>query len=294
MELPLFIVDAFTSQPFAGNPAAICFLSSDDVIPDHTKQRIAFEMNLSETAFVSPVAGSPDTFVLRWFTPSVEVALCGHATLATAHALFHLTASHPTFAIHGERITFRTKSGELFVSKATAGMLQLDFPAGAPADVTLDAALLHDIMSFLALSASDVVNVAFCGKTKKLFVEVCNVEQVLCARPSVKQLLTLQFPGLDVRGIAVTTRGVASNPRYAQFDFVSRYFAPWNGIDEDPVTGSAHTALAVYWQSRLQKSVFNAHQASSRGGDLLVEVTAGGRVLLAGHSVTTLRGTFSI
>jgi PhzF family phenazine biosynthesis protein len=259
MGLRITQVDAFTDMPFAGNPAAVCLLPAPR--DEGWMQNVAREMNLSETAFLVRQA---DGYSLRWFTPSVEVALCGHATLASAHVLWeegHLPSVQPA--------RFHTKSGLLTGERAGA-WIELDFPAKreepAPAPTGLVDAL--------------GVTPKYVGRNQfDYLVEVDREATVRRLAPNHTALATL-----PVRGVIVTSR--ADSPGY---DFVSRFFAPGSGVPEDPVTGSAHCALGPYWQSRLGKSDLVAYQASPRGGVVRVRV-AGERVKLGGKAVTVLRG----
>lgn len=259
MAFPLFQVDAFTAVPFAGNPAAVCLLPAP--AEPGWMQRVAREMNLSETAFL---ARREDGWGLRWFTPAVEVALCGHATLASAHVLWEeavLTA--------GEEARFHTQSG-LLTCRKNGQWIEMDFPATAEEPASPPGSLAE------ALGATP----RYVGRNKFDFlVEVDSEETVRALAPDHALLRTL-----PVRGVIVTSR--SADPR---FDFVSRFFAPGSGIEEDPVTGSAHCCLAPFWGKRLKKTGMTAFQASARGG--VVRVTLqGDRVLLGGQAVTVLRG----
>jgi PhzF family phenazine biosynthesis protein len=251
-------VDAFTDQPFAGNPAAVCVLpAAQDAA---WMQQIAMEMNLSETAFL---VRQPDGFNLRWFTPTVEVNLCGHATLASAHVLW--TEGHLPVK---QEAQFHTKSG-LLTAKLQDDWIELNFPA-KQAQVTTPPDNL--------LKALGVSEVKFVGKSQfDYLVEVASERELRQLQPDFTLLKTL-----PVRGIIVTSLA-------AKYDFVSRFFAPGVGVDEDPVTGSAHCCLAPYWQERLGKSEFLAYQASARGGILKVRCE-GDRVILGGQAVTVMRG----
>lgn len=259
MELPLFHVDAFTDLPFRGNPAAVCILES--AAAPEWMQAVAAEMNLSETAFLHP---EDDGFHLRWFTPTIEVALCGHATLASAHVLWeagYLWATEPA--------RFHTLSG-LLLARPVAGLIELDFPAVTAEAVSPPAGLLE------ALS----VTPRFVGRNKfDYLIEVDSPDAVRNLKPDHALLRQL-----DVRGVMVTARGDAED-----VDFVSRFFAPGSGIDEDPVTGSAHCCLTPYWAAKLGKSAMTAYQASARGGTVHVRLE-GDRVLLGGQAVTISRG----
>jgi PhzF family phenazine biosynthesis protein len=256
---PLFIVDAFAAAPFTGNPAAVCLLPHPGEV--EWMQRVAAEMNLSETAFVSPRA---DGWDLRWFTPKIEVALCGHATLASAHVLWEtgqVARSHP--------VRFLTQSGWLAVSRLD-DRIEMDFPA-----MPVEAAEPPDGLA-KALGATP----RFGGRSAFDFlVEVADAARVRRITPDFAALARL-----PVRGVIVTA--VSDDPA---FDFISRFFAPAAGVNEDPVTGSAHCSLGPYWRDRLGKADFKAFQASARGGTVDVGVR-GDRVLLGGKAVTILRG----
>ncbi|MBI3875546.1 MAG: PhzF family phenazine biosynthesis protein [Verrucomicrobia bacterium] len=259
MSLPIYQVDAFTDKPFAGNPAAVCILPAPR---DETwMQSVALEMNLSETAFLQREG---DGWRLRWFTPAVEVALCGHATLASAHLLWEtgqLAAS--------ETARFHTKSG-LLTAEQRDGDIELNFPAKPvePADAPPGLAeALRVTLRFVGRSAFDYL------------VEMESAEALRLLKPDFTRLANI-----PVRGVIVTA---ASDD--TRFDFLSRFFAPASGVNEDPVTGSAHCSLGPFWQARLGKSEFTAYQASARGGVVKVRV-AGDRVHLGGKAVTVLRG----
>jgi PhzF family phenazine biosynthesis protein len=263
MSQPVVVVDAFTAQPFAGNPAAVCILSEDK--PERWMQQVAREMNLSETAFL---VRRGEAWALRWFTPAVEVDLCGHATLASAHVLWETGLLGA-----GETARFRTKSGILLASRKE-DWIELDFPALAS-----EYADAHpDLAEALGTTPKEVSKSRF-----DLLVEVDSEAAVRKLAPNLALLATI-----PVRGIIVTA--VATTPG---FDFVSRFFAPNAGVPEDPVTGSAHCALGPYWGARLDKLDFLAYQASARGGVVRVTVN-GDRVLLGGQAVTVLRGDLDV
>jgi PhzF family phenazine biosynthesis protein len=264
--LTLLQIDAFAKRPYTGNPAAVCLL--DDEPDAQWMQAVAGEMNLSETAFVRPVR---DGFDLRWFTPTVEVDLCGHATLAAAHALW----SEGRVAEDAE-IRFQTRSGVLTAAR-NGDLTELDFPATRPAPADLDEAQIRNLGDLLGVVPREVGRSAF-----DLLVDVESESDVRAARPDFRRLAEL-----DCRGVIVT-----SASEDGRFDFVSRFFAPGAGVDEDPVTGSAHCCLGPYWGERLGKSGMTAFQASSRGGVIRVRVS-GDRVFLGGHAVTVLRGTLT-
>lgn len=253
-------VDAFTQVAFRGNPAGVCFAPRG--VDDEWLQRVAAEMNLSETAFLWPEG---DAWRLRWLTPRVEVDLCGHATLAAAHVLWE-TGRLPEDA----PAKFLTRSGALSARRLPDGRIELDFPATPPSPEEPPAGLL----AALRLERAETVL-----KTRFDYLVVVDEERIVRElRPSFGALAEL-----DVRGVIVSAAG-ESGP-----DIVSRFFAPGAGVDEDPVTGSAHCALAPYWSARLGKPVLSAYQASDRGGALEIEL-CGERVALRGHAVTVLTG----
>ena len=269
MAIRIVQVDAFTNRPFAGNPAAVCVLPEG--LTEHTSEQwmrdVAREMNLSETAFLVPREGDPrgDGYDLRWFTPAVEVDLCGHATLASAHVLWqdgHLP--------EGRQARFHTRSG-LLTADRRGDWIELDFPAKIAVPAEAPAELL---------AALGIAGAKFVGRNAfDYLVEVDSEEMVRALSPDHTALRKV-----PVRGVIVTAR---SSSR--EFDFVSRFFAPGSGVDEDPVTGSSHTALGPYWAGILGKSEFTAFQASARGGVVKVQVR-GDRVLLGGQAVTVMTG----
>jgi predicted PhzF superfamily epimerase YddE/YHI9 len=259
--IPLFAIDAFTDRPFAGNPAAVCLL--DWRPPDEWLQLVGREMNLSETAFLIPRVGNE--FELRWFTPCVEVALCGHATLASAHALWE--SGHAPREI----LVFHTrKSGRLTATPLPTGEIELDFPAKPATQCEPPGGLLES----LGLRSAVVGRNEF-----DFLVELSSEEEVRALHPDFGRLAAT-----ECRGVIVTAQ--SSEPR---FDFVSRFFAPRAGIDEDPVTGSAHCCLAEWWGEKLGKAEMVGFQASERGGVVRMARDRG-RVKLSGRAVTVMRG----
>ncbi len=263
MPKKLYQVDAFTQEPFTGNPAAVCLLP--EAYPASWMQSVAAEMNLSETAFLWPMA---DGFSLRWFTPTTEVNLCGHATLASAHILWEIGALPRSQAAQ-----FHTKSGRLSaVSKADG--IEMDFPA-APAE---PAQVSAELLAALGIEPAATL------KSGQKFMIVVEDQEI------VRQL-TPDFAAMSrLAGCGVIVTSAAD---MGEFDFVSRYFAPWVGINEDPVTGSAHCILAPYWTDKLNKPILRAFQASARGGTLIVR-PEGDRVYLQGQAVTVLSGELAI
>ncbi len=262
MRLPFYQVDAFTDRPFAGNPAAVCPL--ERWLPDATLLAIAAENNLSETAFFVPRGEDYD---LRWFTPAIEVDLCGHATLATAKVVFECL--RPS----AERVRFHSKSGPLAVCRKGA-LLELDFPARPPAPAAPGA----------ELAASLRARPAETLRSPTLWLAVFEGErEVRALAPDFARMKTLE-------GLGVIATAPADGARQgAAVDFVSRFFAPSAGIDEDPVTGSAHCVLVPYWAKRLGKEVLHARQVSARGGELWCE-DKGERVAIAGYAVVPVHG----
>ncbi|MFA5668140.1 MAG: PhzF family phenazine biosynthesis protein [Balneolaceae bacterium] len=255
MKLPIYQVDAFSKNVFGGNPAAVCPLG--EWLPSELMQKLAMENNLSETAFIVP---EKDGYGLRWFTPTTEVDLCGHATLATAHVLFeHL-------AYPKKEINFYTKSGKLVVQKE-GDRLMMDFPADKMEKVVAPPILLQSI----GVKEGDVY------RSDDYMVVLQDEEQVASLEPNFSMLAEV-----DARGVIVTAPGKSVN-------FVSRFFAPQSGINEDPVTGSAHTKLVPYWAQRLGKNELEARQISKRGGDLSCRLK-GDRVEILGHAATYLTG----
>jgi PhzF family phenazine biosynthesis protein len=259
MKIPIFQVDAFTSKLFRGNPAAVCPL--EEWLPEETMQEIGAENNLSETAFF---VREGKTFGIRWFTPTMEVDLCGHATLASAHVIFnHL--KYPR-----RQITFQSKSGELRVQRRE-DILHMDFPAFDPVPVVAPAALIKGL--------------------RRKPLEVFKGRDILSVFETEAEIVALnpnfaELNKLDCLGVIATARGKRS-------DFVSRFFAPRAGINEDPVTGSAHSLLIPFWSKRLNKNKLHAYQVSKRSGELFCEYL-GDRVLIAGRAVTFFVGTIKI
>ncbi|MGB1456897.1 PhzF family phenazine biosynthesis protein [Spongiibacter marinus] len=253
-----FIVDAFSDQPFSGNPAAVVLQNRQ--LDDEYLQKIAAEFNLSETAFLQPLDSQGECWSLRWFTPKAEVSLCGHATLACAHALWEQCQ------VGAETLRFDTLSGELRVQRRGDGM-SMDFPLCVTQSCSYN--------SWPASLTSGAVAAATAGED--LLLELTDqraVENFTADSAAIS--------ALNVRGLIVTARG-------EQHDFVSRFFAPAVGIEEDPVTGSAHCALAHYWQQKLGRDTFQARQISARGGNVGIAIHSE-RVVLSGSARTVLAG----
>lgn len=259
--LPIYQVDAFTENIFEGNPAAVCPLS--EWLSDEQMQKIAMENNLAETAFVVPYQ---EDYQIRWFTPAVEVALCGHATLASAHCFYE------QLGYNRDSIRFYSKSGWLDVSRTSEGKLTLDFPADHAEEVPAP----PGIFEALGIAPRKVYKGRF-----DYLVELDNETSVSDLKPDFRKL-----SGIRSRGVLVTAKGDHA-------DFVSRCFFPQSGIDEDPVTGSAHCLLTTYWNTRTGISFFNAIQVSQRKGKLECELK-GDRVLMSGYAKTYLKGEIYI
>jgi PhzF family phenazine biosynthesis protein len=262
MQLDVYQIDAFSDRPFAGNPAGVVPLKS--WLPDAVLQSIAAEINQAETAFFAPEG---DHYRIRWFTPTVEIKLCGHATLASAHVMMQNDQAI-------ERIVFDSLSGPLAVAKA-GPRLELDFPR-------------HDVRP----QPEALAKVAACFDVKPVEMHVSESYDAYLAlyeKAADIERLTPDFTKLNAldRTVIVTARGTNG------VDFVSRYFAPTSGIPEDPVTGSTHCVLATFWSRLLGKNDFHARQVSKRGGDLWLKLE-GERVKIAGHSVAVIKGTISV
>lgn len=259
MEISIYQIDAFASKLFEGNPAAVCPL--DQWLPNETMQSIAKENNLSETAFF---VSSGDRFHIRWFTPELEVDLCGHATLATAYVLFNI------LDYQKEKIEFESKSGRLVVTKDEEWIV-LDFPAQPPVQCVIPEEIIN------AFDATPVE----CLMSKDYIVVFENESDVESANPDFEELAKL-----GLRGVIITARST-------RYDFIARFFAPGYGIPEDPVTGSAYTQLAPYWVSKIGPRKFNVKQVSQRGGELRCEIV-GDRVLISGKGIKYMEGKINI
>ncbi len=261
MKLKIYQIDAFTDKIFSGNPAAVCIL--EYWLDDNLMRNIAAENNLAETAFA---VRKEDKYEIRWFTPTVEVDLCGHATLATAFVLFMYFVSNDKIEFYSER------SGSLHVERSQSGFLTLDFPTDELNEVEAKDQLIS------ALGRAPVKT--FRGKTDYLLI-YSSQKEIEDMEPDYRQLAKT-----DARGVIVSAKG-------EEVDFVSRFFSPNTGIDEDPVTGSAHTSLTPYWSKELGKTTLTARQLSKRGGDLVCEYL-GDRVKISGHAVLYLVGEIEV
>lgn len=268
MELTIYQVDAFTDRVFAGNPAAVIPLG--EWLPDYVLQSLALENNLAETAYFVPTPADPDhDFHLRWFTPKIEVDLCGHATLASAAVLYR------ELNWARDEIRFKALAGDLVVRKKE-GMFELDFPARAPVEEPLPEGFTQ------ALGATPLEFL----KAKKFMAVLENKAAVLAVQPDMDFIA-----GLPGDGLIVTAPGRSEGGE--SVDCVSRYFAPHAGIPEDPVTGSAHCTIIPYWSEKLGKTTLHAQQISARGGDLYCTL-AGDRVLIAGQAVLYMKGVVHV
>lgn len=268
MKQTIIQVDAFTAKAFQGNPAAVCVL--EEPVEEAWMQKVAQEMNLSETAFVTKRA---DGFNLRWFTPATEVPLCGHATLATAHVLWS-----EGYLATDKSAQFQTLSGLLIaklVSSDRGDWIELDFPA----NLSVETVAPPDLLAALGISSPEVKAVQ--KNSLGYLIEIDSAQVVCDLQPNFSLLKTLAIPDVIVTSLA---------EEHTEYDFVSRFFAPGLGIDEDPVTGAAHCCLAPYWRAKLGKDRFLAQQVSARGGIIKVNYDGGSRVLLQGQAVTILRG----
>ncbi|MCU7927632.1 MAG: PhzF family phenazine biosynthesis protein [Candidatus Thiodiazotropha sp. (ex Dulcina madagascariensis)] len=259
MKHAIYVVDAFTDCPYGGNPAAVCLL--DQEAESDWMQSIAAEMNLSDSAFLLP--GNPGEWSLRWFTPKVEVDLCGHATLASAHVLWR------ELGVEGKQLLFHTRSGQLAATRE-AEVIALDFPTDNLASIPISERLIE--------SLGIEPETAYKGR-EDILVALKHADELRCLKPDLARMMSLKC-----RGVIVTAP--SDRPAY---DFISRFFGPRIGIPEDPVTGSAHCSLAPFWAERLGKATMRGFQASSRGGVVNVQ-HLGERVKLLGQAVTTLSG----
>ena len=274
--IPMYQVDAFTNERFKGNPAAVCLLEGS--LEEENMQLIAKEMNLSETAFVQVVDGKvineSNIFLLRWFTPKHEVDLCGHATIAASEVLFN------KIGIKNNELIYQTKSGELIARKTAEGV-SLDFPLDEPLNINPS----KDILDALGIESYE--NAIIGKRTKKLVIQLKTESELLKLNPDFEKMKFIKFDQ-EVKGVGVTC---AANEKH---DFISRYFNPWAGVNEDPVTGSVHTLLAAYWSNLLNKTELKAYQASDRGGEIRLNISKRNRVELIGQAIVVLKGELYI
>jgi PhzF family phenazine biosynthesis protein len=263
--IPIYRVDAFTSEPFKGNPAVVCVVDSN--MDDQDFQAIAMEMNpLSETAFLAHL--SENKYRLRWFTLKEEVWLCGHATLATAHVLFN------DLSVEESQIEFHTLSGILRAEKF-GKKVRLDFPRDNPVPIEVP----HQFLEALGIEAPE--DVAY-GRNNRYLIVVAEEEEVKGLEPDIDAMARFELP-FEIKGVSVTSKASGG------YDIVSRFFAPWLGVDEDPVTGSLHTILVPYWCDKLGKEELLACQASKRSGEMSLTMDDE-RVYITGESVTLVKG----
>jgi PhzF family phenazine biosynthesis protein len=272
MKTAIYWVDAFTETPFRGNAAAVCVLKKP--LDAEVMQSVATEMGVSETAFVSSTERKPlrqaKSFVLRWFTPKVEVKLCGHATLAAAAVLFR------EIGALADEVFFETKSGTLAAKRLTDGIC-LDFPAETLKPVSV----YRDVLDALGIAQADETQ--YSERLGMLLIRMASEDELRRLRPDFERLEAAKTRE-NVVGVIVTSQG---KPPY---DYVLRFFAPKLGIDEDPVTGSAHSVLAPYWSTILGEKEMAAHQASARGGKVKVRLRSDGRVDLVGEAFVLIKG----
>lgn len=266
MELEIYQVDAFTTEAFKGNPAGVCI--TEHSLSESLMLSIAGEMAVSETAFLSL-----SDMRLRWFTPKAEVKLCGHGTLAVAHILQEKGHVNP-----GDKVNFDTLSGTLTASVGES-YIELDFPSPV---IAFDVSTSNELLANLGISPSRVVS--YGTFDSKVFIEVDDEATLLNLKPNFEAMTRAAG-----RGVLVTARAVSLD-----VDFVSRYFAPWVGVNEDPVTGSAHCALTVYWSEKLAKLRLQGYQASERGGYVATELLANGNTKLIGSAVTVIKGLMQV
>ncbi|NXA12794.1 PBLD protein, partial [Sapayoa aenigma] len=288
VQIPIFTVDAFTNRPFSGNPAAVCLLEND--LDEDLHQKIATEMNLSETAFIRKLHPGDDftrssCFGLRWFTPANEVPLCGHATLASAAVLFHMQKNTNSV------LTFVTLSGEL-KARQVKDHIVLDLPLyNTYPQVNVFLCLLH---IFRQATVGDMIvqDLRYSPDTKNLLVCLSDTYERSVLEElnvSAQRFLSAEKTG-KVKGLILTLKGNSSGKGH---DFYSRYFAPWYGVLEDPVTGSAHAVLSSYWSERLGKKEMLAFQCSRCGGELKISLRSDGRVDIAGQTAVVLKGNLT-
>lgn len=264
MSYPVYMVNAFTEHFYKGNQAAV--VAVEEFPSDTSMQSLAREFGFSETAFVQRLGFGK--YAIRWFTPETEVNLCGHATLAAAKVLFHEIIPHEKL------ILFQSLSGDLLARKK-GDDIQLDFPIDEPSKIETDNRIVK------ALSHWNAEEILYSPQTRNLIVVYKEADTVLALKPNFQELEKNKSD--TVFGIIVTASFTGN------YDYICRYFAPWEGINEDPVTGSAQTCLAPYWAKKLNKSVLAGFQASSRGGDFKVEVD-GNRILISGKAFIYLKG----
>lgn len=269
--IKIYHVDAFAAAPFAGNPAAVCI--SEGALPIALMQDIAREMNLSETAFVTACVDK-EGYEIRWFTPKCEIDLCGHATMAAAKVLYQY------HNVPQNWLCFNSRSG-ILRTLLQGEEIMLDFPLDEVDDeITCPMELLQ------AIGLKSYVRVVIGRKTRKLVIHIEDAEEIPMLKPDFGKLAAVSFDTV-VKGVGVTAKGT-------DYDIISRYFNPWAGVNEDPVTGSVHTLLANYWSSLLNKRELLAYQASERGGEIKIRLVESNRVELWGKAVIVTAGELMI
>ncbi len=273
--LSIYQVDAFSPSPFKGNPAGVCIL--DEAISEELMQSIAAEMNLSETAFLLSDESVSDAYHIRYFTPSTEVGLCGHATLASAKVLFSM------LRLGVQKLTFYAPDEVLTVQKRSTDLV-MNFPQYFTEEID---AVPEDFWE--AMQVSGVRDIRYAPSLKILLMELGEGNELLTAQPDYGLLMALDFP-VSLEGVILTSHDTRALPQGSAFDFMSRCFFPWIGISEDPVTGVAHTILAPYWAAKLHKSEFRAYQASQRGGELELKLLQNNRLEISGEAHIVLKG----
>jgi PhzF family phenazine biosynthesis protein len=273
--LSIYQVDSFTEKPFKGNPAGVCLLNEE--LPKDTLQSIATEMNLSETAFLLPLVGETGAYQIRYFTPTMEADLCGHATLASAKVLFSMVK------LGINTLTFYTQSEILTVQKR-ASELVMNFPQYSLEETSNLPEEFWEVMQ-----VSSLREIRYCAALKMLLIELGEGNELLATQPETHLLPKLDFP-MKVEGVILTSHDTQALPKANAFDFMSRCFFPWMGIPEDPVTGAAHTILAPYWAAKLKKTELKAYQASERGGELGLKLLENNRLEISGEAYIFLKG----
>ncbi|KAL7641716.1 UNVERIFIED_CONTAM: hypothetical protein RMT77_007589 [Armadillidium vulgare] len=299
MKLKIFTVDAFTEKPFRGNPAAIVPLT--ETLPDNVLHKIAMEINISETAYVTAQENSSpnvwkegNKFGLRWFTPTHEVPLCGHATLATAHTLFNIIGNK------SDSIEFETLSGSLWVKKHEDG-ISMDFPFNKPEPLTENQQEKYGKLIKAVAGNNKVKETLFSKSSGMMMIRLEDYytrTDFQSFSPNPRTLLEVN-DGTEVQGVIVTLQGDLHRNQdtsrgLQEYNFVSRYFAPWVGGPEDPVTGSAHTVSGPYWSEQLNLKELKCRQCSNRGGDLTVRIRDDNRVDIIGKGVAVIEGEMNI
>lgn len=294
--LPLYIVDSFTQKAFAGNPAAVCLISSKHDLSDETMQKIAAEMNLSTTAFVitSNDFSTDSKFYLRWFTPVKEIELCGHATLASTAVLYKCLGNN------SDVLEFECVNGVVYTSINSNGLITLDFPRNDP--IKLDEQETQDLQNLLKATISRLEHqeVCYSPETKYLIIRLQDSltrKDLVSLKPSTQTMMELRTGNLNLAGVIVTLKGDLNNGCIDEdgkpYDFISRFFGPWIGISEDSVTGSAHTVSGPYWSQILSKNELYTRQCSTRGGDLYLSVKDR-RVEISGNSAIVMKGQLNV